>query len=222
MISIVMPYWERPEATRRSLRVYKEFYDPSDVEVILVDDGSPNYPAEEVKDEYAGCRVLTLPKKDRPLNPCVPINRGMEIASGDILGLSNPEVVHQQPALLDMVECIESDLDYVVAGAYCPEMNQWHAHPQIKKDADLPVAAGHFLAIFKRRLWKETGGFDESYRYGQGYDDTDFLMRLLEIGAPIKFTNHVVLHHKSGAVTKWNLPQNRARYIKKWFDGKAH
>jgi hypothetical protein len=219
-VTIVMPYWERFDAAKKSLSRYQRYYTKEQVKVIIVDDGSPTQPAKPLEEVYEGCKVIQLPIKDRPLNPCVPINAGMKEADTDIVGLSNPEVLQLGPTVMEMCEILEMsedpDNDYVVAQAWCPELNQWHAHPINSSHPDMPIPIGHFLAIFTKRFWERVGPFDEDYRYGQGYDDTDFVMRILTKQAKVVFTEHIVLHKKTGARTNWNLPNNDTLYKEKW------
>jgi hypothetical protein len=69
VISLILPYWERQSATDAALSQMAFHYRKLDLEVIIVDDGSP-------KPFSAGCampftvKVLRLPEKSIPLNPC--------------------------------------------------------------------------------------------------------------------------------------------------------
>ncbi len=217
VLSIVMPYWERYEATKKALSRYSEYYNPDVVEVVLVDDGSPSQPAEGLEQYYEGLKIITLPGKEQAKNPCVPINKGMRAAQGEFVGLSNPEIIHAQPVFDEMLGAIEFENDYVLAPAWCPEMRMWHCHPTLTQAPDLPPGTGfHFLTIMTRKLWGETGGFDEDYRNGQGYDDTDFIRRLMRAGANFKFIDTPVIHPRGGAHAKWAMPSNRPLYLRKW------
>src|SRR5690348_5602322 len=102
MISVVMPYWRRSESLASSLKQYKGLYfDLNALEIVIVDDGSPE-PAV-IDDSYPWpVSVIRLPSKPHALNPCVPINRGVEKSTGDKIVITNPEVVHRGPILRQM------------------------------------------------------------------------------------------------------------------------
>jgi glycosyltransferase involved in cell wall biosynthesis len=218
-ISVVMPYWMRSNATRKTLASYRELYDPQEVEVVIVDDGSPNDPARALVGEYPNLRLVELPIKERALNPCVPINRGVEAATGDVIALTNPEVTHDGPALTELAGLLEEPLDYAVAPCWYVEGGCWHAHPDPKlaSHPNMPLAAGHFLVAFSRELWRVTGGFDESYRGAYGWDDADWLARVREVGARILWGTCRVLHTRHEAVSNWTgLDANAGRFFQKW------
>ena len=223
VVSVVMPFWRRREVAIRTLEQYARLYKPELVEVVLVDDGSPDSTADGLEDVYGGAKVIKLPPKDGPLNPCVPINVGVAYASGVALALSNPEVYHEQDTLGGLLRLLIGPLDYAVAPAWCPELEVWHAHPSLAKHATMEVAAGHFLAVFQRDLWEAVGGFDPMYRYGFGWDDTDWIRSVLDVGGRIKWGETPVLHFKSGgARIDWGvIPSNSTIFEEKW-KARAH
>lgn len=226
MLSLILPYWKRQAATDESLRLMTAHYGDMDLEVIVVDDGSP----EKFRSPAVTLDVKTvfLPKKEGPLDPCVPYNRGVEASKGEFIALSNPEILHPDAVLQEMVsECAQDPLNYVMAACYCPEQKRWHSHSSRKhrNDNDVGVylpegASYHFLTVMHRSLWDATGGFDEDYRYGAGYDDPDFVRRLYKAGAKfIQRDDLVVLHPRKGAHSDWTgemFARNRAIFMKKW------
>lgn len=221
MISVVMPYWERSFALAGALALFALHYAEAKIEVVVVDDGSEDKP---VLDTYPfPVRVLTLPRKPAPMNPCVPINRGVEAARGDVIVITNPEILHKEPALprmLDELEALGAN-GYVLAAAWCPEQGQWHCHSSRKHAEKVPQGAGyHFCAMLNRSLWDAAGGFDEGYRQGAGYDDPDWTWRLHRAGAKFKICDDiVVIHPKSGARTEWPMggfERNRLLFESKW------
>lgn len=187
------------------------------VEVVLVDDGSP----EPFKNRWDFVKVVRLPLKFRPLNPCVPINVGVEEASGDLIALSNPEILHPKPILKDMAASIKKDNDYVIAGVWSEEQNRWHCHSSIDRGKYLPKGSDyHFMTMMNRTLWDRTGGFDEEYRQGAGYDDPDFVRRLYRAGANfIRRDDLVVEHPRKDAHANWTpqmFERNKNLFLSKW------
>ena len=197
MISVCMPYWNRQELLNVSLAAYRELY--PGIEVSIADDGStPAVVAD-------GCVVTRLPTKDHALNPCVPINAAVNASSGDIIVLTNPEILHTENIFDEMLSSLESDRDYVTAS--CVGGSGWLAHSSIKPlvNGRGPMPEGsqfHFCAMFYRSLWDAAGGFDEEYRAGQAFDDNDWLWRLEDAGAVFKHRDDLVVRHAHTG-TKW-------------------
>lgn len=224
-ITVVFPYWQRQAALDRTLASYREHYAAMDLEIVIVDDGSPE-PATVPQSLPWPVVVERLPAKDNPLNPCVPINRGAAKTS-HVLVLTNPEVTHPTPVFPEMYrQLLElGPSGYVMAAAWCPERGEWHCHSNVttpqRQGIPQPEGAGlHFCAMLQRNLWERSGGFDEAYRQGAGYEDNDFVLRLARAGARFRIGDDLVVHHhKTGAVTQW-LPgqhdRNRALFFQKW------
>lgn len=225
MISLVLPYWQRKTITDRSLELLEAHYRGLDLEVIVVDDGSPepySAPASTLD-----VRVIRLPGKDGPLSPSVPLNRGVAAARGDTIALSNPETLHVKPVLERLREAAADGMTYASAAVWCCEQQRWHAHSTVDRSDDgdvgsfLPKGAQyHFMAVLSRRLFERAGGFDEDYRDGAGYDDADFIMRIARAGARfVTLDDEIVLHHRAGARARWpqaGFRRNRALFLRKW------
>jgi len=218
MITVVMPYWARIEAARNTMLSFDRFYG-DDVKVIIVDDGSPKKAASQLADEFERLTVVSLPVKEDVRNPCVPINRGAAIVDTEYIGLTNPETYHTGPSLYEMVDMIKDDKDYILAPVFCPETNEWHCHPNIHPDF-VPQGTGfHHLSLMKKSLWNSTGGFDEDYRDGYCFDDTDFVMRLVKAGANFMYSTIPAMHVRTGAraggsAERWQ--KNHDIFTRKW------
>lgn len=219
MISVVMPYWKRPDALRACVATYREFYGPA-LDIVVVDDG------DDCPDVDA--RVLRLPKKAEALNPCVPFNRGVLVARGDVLVLTNPEVIHKTAILEGMLDALDDigARGYVAAACWSPSQGWWYCHStkgakdRAQGRAPIPPGAGlHFCAMLRRSLYDMVGGFSEEYRDGQGYEDNDFLWKLHRAGAQFKICNSLVTEHIQCPPTKWpegGLARNRAIFESRW------
>jgi len=218
VITVVMPYWERYKAAHDTMVSFDKKYG-EDVKVIIVDDGSPTQPAKRLEREFGRVTVLELPIKQGCKNPCSPFNLGAALVKTKYIGLSNPETIHLGPSLYEMVELIEGWKDYILAPAWCPEMKQWHCHPDLHIP-DIPEGTGfHHMGLMTKKLWCAVGGMDDEYRDGYCFDDTDFVMRLVSEGANFIYSEMPVVHVRTGAkapidIDGWN--RNHALYQKKW------
>lgn len=76
-----------------------------------------------------------------------------------------------------------------------------------------------------RTTFDKVGGFDEAYRKGAGYEDKDFIYRMLSVGAKFKIMDDLkVIHPKTGARIKWEADgfrRNEAIFLHKWPDAKG-
>lgn len=220
MISVIMPYWNRQEATNKALEAYARHYSGLGVQVIVVDDGSP-VPFVSPVHEGLQIKVVRLPAKDVPKNPSLCFNEGVKAAKHDFIVLTNPEILHEKPVLGEMLrELSRHTKGYVLAAAWCPEEGRWHCKSDHKVPEN-PAGTGlHFCSMLTRELFESVGGFDEAYRDGAGYEDNDFINKLVDVGAKFVIRDDlVVVHPKTGAVTKWDpngFIRNRALFDYKW------
>jgi len=228
MLSVVMPFWERQEALERSLALMTKHYANVMMEVIIVDDGSPMPCILRERIYPWPVRIIRLEYKREARNPCVPINIGVQAAHGDVILLTNPEILHNKPVIGAMLEELQQlgPKGYVLAAAWCPEQRTWHCHSTISGDRPdldlkLPRDSGfHFCAMFSRMLWVEAGGFDPDYRDGQAFEDADWVQRVARAGGIFKIRDDLVVEHiKEGAQTIWPAgghERNWWIYRQKW------
>lgn len=232
MISIIMPYWNRQWAANVGIDSLVRCYGAMDIELVVIDDGSKLEPFACPTNLPAHWSVVVdhLPLKDEPKNPCVPINRGVALSSGDIVCLTNPEMLHYHPILqpmLDELKVLGED-GYVLASVWSVEQGRWHQHSSHTKKHKSRVAgvklrcglAFHFFSIMHRSLWDRSGGLCAEYRDGAGYDDPDLALRLLKAGARFSLRDDLVVWHpRTGAradFTPEMFEHNRKIFISKW------
>lgn len=226
MISVLMPYWNRLEATRKALAAMAELYPALDMEIVIADDGSPESMVLDRVYPWP-VKVIRLPSKTDAKNPCLPFNESAKWASGEVLVLTNPEILHEAPVFGEMLKSLNKlgENGYVLASCWCPEENKWHCHsslrPVVLHGIKHPKDSGlHFCAMLNRSLWNAIGGFDEAYRNGAGYDDNDLVMKLSQYGAKFLIRDDLkVIHPKTGAKTQWpdgSFQRNADIFMSKW------
>lgn len=231
MISLILPYWDRQQAADNAFALLASHYAGLDLEVIVVDDG--NAVPYVVPDGMPfPVRVLLMPEKHVPKTTCTLFNRAAEMARGEYLALSCIEMLHQKPVLPEMLNAILSgdESTYVIAAVWAPDdrngRGRWHVHSSMAYGAivhgvQMPKGAHyHFLTMMTRALWDRTGGIDEDYRDGAGYDDADFVLRLQRAGARFVLRDDLVIEHpRSGARSAWTpemFERNKQIFISKW------
>lgn len=217
MLSLILPYWNRQQAADDALALLVKHYHALELEVVVVDDGSwpPFQHSGFNPDSRMTLRVVRLPAKQQPLATCVPINRGVEAASGDIIALSGVEMLHRRPVLEAMRDELErgDSNTYVSAAVWCGEQGRWHAHSSLG-------APLNFMTMLRRDLWNRAGGMDEDYREGVAFDDADFVRRLMRAGMHYVIRDDLVVEHpRKGARAGYTPEQherNRKLFEAKW------
>lgn len=218
MISLLLPYWDRQDAADKALNSIAKCYAGLDFEIIVVDDG--NRVPFRVPELVLNVRVVTLPRKGEPKSPATCWNAAAKAAIGDILVLSCIEILHDKPILAQLAEAVDGPDTYALAAAWCPESQSWHTHSTlIVPDFNKGVGIGFCAALHKELYWR-AGGFDEDYRDGAGYEDRDWIHRLLRVGAKFVMRDDlVVIHPKTGAYIAWGkekFDRNFDLYRSKW------
>lgn len=225
MISVIWPYWDRQQAADNSYCLFVKHYSHLPIEIVVADDG--NLEPYKPPTGPIPVRVVRLPFKRVPKNPSFPLNCAVAAARGDIIVLTNPEVLHHNPVLEQMLENLKHEDDYVQAAVIFNEgpKPQWHSHSSIsgrvEEGIKLPDnACFHHLAMLSRKLWEKTGGFDEIYRNGYCFEDTDFVMRLKAARARFIMLDDLVVEHiRLGANPNWDKStwdRNRNIFVQKW------
>ena len=206
--SIILPYFERPEHLLLTLKSYEYFYKGKDLEVIIVDDCSSLAKVPTVPTNFSlPIKVIRLKKKNG-INPCIPYNVGARHASGKVLILSSPEIVHLESILSKKFAINRiSNSSYFVFSVYAlankqivADLIESESHQNfIEKVNDLTEKFIQFPDFFggwyTHKKWKPVGlnflsaitsesyyqnsGFDERFRIGTGYDDYEFRDRLI-------------------------------------------
>ena len=120
-VSIVMAYYNRKEQLIQTLASIKQS-SYKNIEIIIVDDNSDktqrvNTFIDDVKGEL-NIKVITIESQDKTwVNPCIPYNIGFKEATGDIIIIQNPEVMHVGDCILTIVNNIKEN-DWISFNCY--------------------------------------------------------------------------------------------------------
>lgn len=221
-ISIVMTYYERLHQLTTTLKTFK-MHGYKDIEVIVVDDASPTQPLDEetVKTLPFPIKAVRMPPEKDYYNPCIPFNKGLFMAEGDIVIIQNAECAHVGN-IVDYVLKNMKDNDYLAFSCYSMEKdntfnffesNEWDLSDlkkMIKADRSATVdgddawynhsvhrpCAYHFCSAITRENLRDLNGFDERYAKGIGYDDDEILNRIRKKGLDIKIIDELSVIHQ--------------------------
>jgi len=230
-----MAYYNRPTLLRKTIEAYLFFHPNliEISEFVIVDDGSDvgleaNTVVTEYKDRIKA-KVIELPKDKNSSNPAIPINISVKQSSGDIVVITNPEAMPLSPVLEHLEEACQPNT-YTLVPCYSvsienqkivndtpinrlkdtfPPFNNvalwdegadaWYEHPEYI------ARFFYFFAAMKKDDFIKIGGIDEDFSDGRGYEDNDFVRRVLANGFQIQYDmQELVLHqnHYSGESAK--------------------
>jgi len=182
VVSVIYPYFQRPDYLLRSITSVQEQcgnrFAPEQVEIIVVDDGSPDTGIAERLPK--GTLYLWQPKN--LFGASRARNTGAKMANGRYLFFVDPDIIlapgyieagleqfHQHGDRILQTGYI---WDYYFVGCEDPriEFGVWE-HPNQPTKRFLQLASG--AAAIPRTLFFEAGGFDEDLIYG-GWEDIEF------------------------------------------------
>jgi glycosyltransferase involved in cell wall biosynthesis len=238
LVSVIIPTKDHPRLLAACLDSLDHTCAGRSLEILVVDNGSSSPKALRQLEEVARRhRVIRDPS---PFNWAALNNRAAHQARGDYLLFLNDDVEALEPGWLDAMleQAQRPDVGAVGAKLLFPGGTIQHAGVVL----GLGGAAGHLFTgspghrpgyfdlanvvrevsavtgacmLVSRRLFEEVGGFDE--KLGVAYNDTDFCIRLLQLGRRNLFTAHATLMHRESA-TRGNLhpAEDEREMRRKW------
>lgn len=245
-ISIVTAYHNRKDLLINTLRsISLEKYD-SELEIIIVDDGSTE---ENKLSDINGLfptlniHILDIEQSDKWwVNPCIPFNKGFELATGDVIIIQNPECLHMGNIIKTVEENIEEN-KYMVFGCY--SINETETtnikqlnfddnyitrinkiiHPIQQRCARDSVHSSwyqhsifrpellHFCSAITKKDLDELGGFDERFAKGIAKDDREFIIRIKRKKMNITQINTPFVLHQRHNPTNYNTNLTQVNQI---------
>ncbi len=207
-------------------------------EIIVVDNGSTDDSAELA--ERAGAKVLRL---GRNMGFAAAVNRGIEAANADWVAILNNDVTLEADWLEKLLAApedawfasgkilqandtslLDGAFDELSRGACAsrcgsgkPDGPAWN---QARRIRFAPMTA----AIFRRQLFRDLGGLDESF--GSYMEDVDFGLRCAMAGREGWYVPSAVAYHRGSATlggwskdTVWRIARNQVLLAAKHFQG---
>lgn len=222
LASIVICAYGKREYTERCLRSLEEALGPrlgDDVELVLVDNASPDDTAELFAAWAGRARVVAL---DENRNFAGGNNAGAAVARGRVLVLLNNDTEVPAGAIDALVEeALRESVGAVGARLVYPDGRIQHGgfgwrsshsghvplHLFHYEDGELPPARASYdtsavtgaCVAVRSELFAAVGGFDEGYV--NGYEDVDLCLRLRAAGARIRYRGDVAIVHHEGVTS---------------------
>jgi GT2 family glycosyltransferase len=233
-ISIVTSYYNRKEQFLTTLKTIKLSKQIDNLEIIVVDDGSSDVQRlDDIIIDYPFVKLIRIEPQDKwYANPCIPFNKAINSATGDIIVLQNPECLHVGDILTNIVDNLTND-NYITYSVYSADYN---ATSEIKeyyfnehdvfgyiKDRLTPFntqnyvsegrscwynhslhrpCAYHFISAITKENMNKLNGFDERFASGIGFDDDEFLYRVRKLGLNVEIIDSPF------GVHQWHYSEN--------------
>ena len=239
LVSIVIPVYGKPEYTRRCLESIAKYTTEVPIEVIVVDDCSPDGSADEFEN-YPGIRLVRL---NENVGFTRAANAGIKAANGThVLMLNNDTEV--TPGWLEaMVDAAESGEVGIVGaklvypdgrlqeagGIVFSDGSGWNYgrlqdanHPLYNFRKEVDYCSGAAILI-TRKLLDIVPGFDERYAPAY-YEDTDLAFEARKHGLSVVYEPHAEVIHYEGVShgtdetsgTKRYQVINQVKFVEKW------
>lgn len=202
-LSVVVPTYGRPDSIRRCLAALARLeYPPHALEVLVVDDASPE-PVE--LEDHALPGTLRVIRAPRNRGPAAARNLGAREATGEVLLFTDDDCRPDPEWAAALARRLHSEPDALVGGATENALRD-NVFAQASQDLVaylyeafdrssrlLPFFTSNNIGM-RRDRYLELGGFDESFRLSAG-EDRDFSERWSARVGPLRFASEARVHH---------------------------
>ena len=239
-VSIIIPVYGQHVMTYTCLKSIAETCANESIEVIVIDDCSPE-PAGEALRSITGIRVV---RNDTNLGFLKNCNKAAAMATGEFVLLLNNDIIVTPGwlAALKEVWAMRDDVGMVGAKLIYPDgrlqeaggivwrdgsawnwgRNQDASKPAYNYLREVDYTSGACL-LLKRDFWLELGGFDERYVPAY-YEDTDIAFRIREAGKKVYYQPRAVVVHFEGQSSGTDVTQgikkhqvtNQQTFLARW------
>jgi GT2 family glycosyltransferase len=219
--SLIIPTYRRKELLRGCLTSCREQVYPA-LEIIVVDDASPDDTSTMVRTEFP--EVISL-RLERNSGPATARNRGITAASGDIIVFTDDDCLLPPDFLMRLAEGYRNHPEIAGAGGYLEAPDELLAHNRYAQYdyymthtvygfGPLPVvgglecpAGGTHSMSYRARALAEVDGFDESFA-SPGGEDADLKARMVAHGYTLLYVPVKVIHRR-----RYTLPDFWNQYF---------
>jgi GT2 family glycosyltransferase len=198
---VCVPTYRRPGPLAAALDVLTKLDEPAGgYEVVVVDDGSPREDGIAAVLE-AAASASSVPVRwvsfDRNRGPAAARNEAFRLSTGAWLAYTDDDCRPSADWLVRMLECADGSGADVVQGRTVPDPERAHLLSQPYARSISVTGLNDYFhtcnVLYRRSLFEEVGGFDESFRLA--CDDTDLGWRAVAHGATVAFADDAVVAH---------------------------
>lgn len=214
--SLIIPTYNRQTLLRRCLTAATAQRYP-DYEVIVVDDGSPDKTGEMVRSDFPQVRYI---RQEPNRGPAAARNRGIEIATGEIIAFTDDDCLIPVDFLARLAEGYQHCPEIAGAGGYLEAPDDilqqnvfaqyeayvthhiYHAGPEPYVGGFECPAGGTNSMSYRKRVLEEVGGFDETFPVPGG-EDADLKWRVVQQGYRLLYVPIKVVHLHEYTLTRF-------------------
>jgi len=219
MISVIIVQYNHPDLTKRAVETLR-LHHRGEVEIIVVDNGSPAAGVRAATEQISGCTVMF-----NPANPGFGAanNRGARASHGDLLMfLNNDTLVRTE--ILSRIEshfagspsCGAAGLQLLntdgtvqySSGKFPTPWSEWRmkrghnlyrGEDTVRRD----WVSGAAMVV-RRSVFEEVGGFDD--QYFMYFEDVDLCARIRGAGHEIHYLHSISVQHLGGGSQPGGIP----------------
>ncbi|KAA6340162.1 PGL/p-HBAD biosynthesis glycosyltransferase [termite gut metagenome] len=214
-VSIITTCYNREKTIRNAIESVL-FQNYPDIEYIVIDGASQDNSLSVIR-EYSNKINTIISEPDR--NMYEAINKGIHIASGDIIGLlHSDDSLFANNTISNIVQKIQQeDCDLIYGNGLYVDFNNtnkiirnWISGPYSKKNICNGWLPLHPTVYTRRKCIQRLGLYDESFKISS---DTDFLIRYLYTGnLKVSYINDYIVRMRMGGVST-NLKTQMQKWI---------
>lgn len=202
MISIVIPAYNAEKTIASTLKaLLNQTYPKNQYEIIVVNDGSTDNTKAVVK-KFKKVKLIEQSHK----GPAAARNLGVKHSKGSIILFTDADCIPDKNWIKNMVEPFKKNPEIVgVSGTYKTlnknsliarfvgyEIEQRHERMKREKYIDF---IGSYSAAYKKNIFLQFGGFDESFPTASG-EDTELSFKIAKHNLKMVFQPKAFVYHK--------------------------
>ncbi|RME10513.1 MAG: glycosyltransferase family 2 protein [Ardenticatenia bacterium] len=231
-VSVIVPLWNGAACIGDCLKHLAAQTIAEQIEILVVDDASPDDGAALVETSFPHVRLLRRPVNGGFAAAC---NTGLQAASGDVLVLLNQDVLLAPDAIERLVAALDVSERGVVGGKLrYPDGSLQHAggyllwpkafgmhdgvgepdEGQYDTPREVEFLTGALLAV-RRDVFERVGGLDEGF-YPAYYEDVDWCFRIRAAGYRVWYAPDVAGTHQEGSVLRRASHREIAYHRGRW------
>lgn len=214
-VALVMVTYRHPELTLLSLASVLRCATWPSLEVIVVDNASPDGTAEACQEMANRDRRVRVLANSTNLGFPRAVNQGVAASGGELACILNSDVVvtpgwwealagelllHPEVGLVGpSTNAAGNEARVCARYATLAELDAvaWRCASAGRRSVDV-TQLGFFCVAFRRRLWEAAGGLDEGFGLGY-FEDADFCRRVRRRGWRLRCLRHCFVHHEQSA-----------------------
>ncbi len=181
-VSIVVATYKNPVGLEKTVRGLLALDYPSDFEIIVVNDGSPDNTAQVLNENFSKNKKVKIVNFEKNQGVCRARNAGIKAARFPIVINMDHDCIPEKDWLSKMVLGFDSPKVGVVS-AY--------------------GGFGGTSTGFRKELLAQVGGYDEEYRYYR--EDTDLSFKIMDLGYEFRHVKASYVHDHEEVKPKGTL-----------------